>query len=445
METAEQSTKKRKRKKVEVQSDYIPPQNGYLCPFVGYFPSGYDPVKGGSEPPSLEVSAYQNTSKFRSKQLQIVATPKQASVDFVGTNHTGEGAAWQPCNYLMGVFDKEIKTLKLVPISGGRVFRMEARVRGVDYGVAEDVEDNAEGLTEEERRQRFQLLTATFGTHKSRLQAKRIEKSKLKEEALGDQAQIGKLYGEVATNSAILTKDEALAKANASVVRNIPPYDASATKREDVYCLENIILREEYDCQPDIHELIVAGTNSQASIAFQNRTEYPLYVRNRISKLRSESGEQRNRLACVFSYITHLLNFKGMPVFAIKRLVKAKATLEHDKDGKGTAHLTESSKIPGVTLAKFLKLFSDSKGDTPREKKDLLISYILVLTLIADNFETDTADIAKDLKMIMHDVVSRYKELGCQTKKSGASYRVTLPLPLTFPKLKVQSARKQRT
>lgn len=431
-----------------VETEFVEPQSGFGCPFVGYFPSGYDPLKNthlksssSCSSPSVEVSAYQNTTKYKTKQLQLVAKAKEASVDFVGTNYSGEGGMWQPCNYLMGVFDKESKTLKLIPISGGRVFRMDARVRGVDYG--DEEEGNVEELTAEERQEKYRLLTNTFGTHKSRLQATRQAKSKLKEEALGDQTQIGKFYEEAATNSTVLTNEEALARANASIIRNIPPYNASATKPENIYPLENIILAEEWGGQPDIDELIAAGKSPKTFREFQQRADYPHFVRNRIYKLRSETGDRLDRLAHVFSYITHLLNFKAMPVSAIKQLLKAKITLENDRYDKGSSHLMESSRIPGVTLAKFLKLFSDTKGNIPREKRDLLSSYILVLTLIADDFETEPLDIAKDLKITMNNLVSRYRELGCKSQKLKGSLKLTLPVPLAFPMLQQNRSRKK--
>lgn len=129
----------------------------------------------------------------------------------------------------------------------------------------------------------------------SKSQAKRRDKSRLKEEALGDQSGIGKLFEEVAKKTTVLTSAEALALANANIVRNIPPYDASATKPEKVYLLESIILKEEWDQQPNIGELIAAGTNARATAEFQ-RSDYPLFVRTRIHKLGSEVSVVNNFL-----------------------------------------------------------------------------------------------------------------------------------------------------
>ena len=123
-----------------------------------------------------------------------------------------------------------------------------------------------------------------------------------------------------------------------------------------------------------------------------------------------------------------------MPLHAIKRLLKARTTLEHDTDDKEMARLMESSKIPGAILAKNFKLFSDSKESTwSREKTNLLISYILVLTLIADGFETRPSDIAADLKMIVPDIKSHYQELGYKGHGTQNNLKISLPVPLKFP------------
>lgn len=119
--------RKKKRKYTDVKMDYVPPKDGHTAPFVGYFPTGFDPAKvtlagnDGEDSPSLsELVVFQNTQKFKQRQLQLVART-QGSVEFVGTNYTGEAAGWQPCSYALGVFNRDEGTLKLVPLAGERV------------------------------------------------------------------------------------------------------------------------------------------------------------------------------------------------------------------------------------------------------------------------------------------------------------------------------------
>ena len=80
-----------------------------------------------------------------------------------------------------------------------------------------------------------------------------------------------------------------------------------------------------------------------------------------------------------------------------------------------------------------MKLFTDLKESTrSREKTDLLISYVLVLTLMADGFETHLSDIAVDLKMIVPDVKYHYQELGYKSRGTQNNLKISLFVPLIF-------------
>jgi DNA-directed RNA polymerase I subunit RPA49 len=96
-------------------------------PFVGYFSSSYDPCKdysgNNSEGPdgigSPRVRAYR--SQKWPKRVQMVVSPSQSRVDFVGTNYSGEATIGQRYKYALGVFDKESQSLKIVPVACDRV------------------------------------------------------------------------------------------------------------------------------------------------------------------------------------------------------------------------------------------------------------------------------------------------------------------------------------
>lgn len=96
-----------------------------------------------------------------------------------------------------------------------------------------------------------------------------------------------------------------------------------------------------------------------------------------------------------------------------------------------------TSRIPGIILIKFMKMFADAqKNVLSREKSQLLISHILVLTLFVDGFESDPSDIAKDLKMTLARLKPYYVELGCGFERSCA----VLSLPLKFPTLRMPTS-----
>lgn len=130
--SSERHHKKKKKKTTteakqpaqDVKMDYVPSRDGHARPFVTYFPTGFDPVgeadHGDAAAALSSMKAYQGADKLKAKQTQLVAST-HGKVDFVGMNYAGEAAAWQPCSYALGVYDKEKCTLQLVPIAGEKV------------------------------------------------------------------------------------------------------------------------------------------------------------------------------------------------------------------------------------------------------------------------------------------------------------------------------------
>lgn len=51
----------------------------------------------------------------------MVVSPSPSSVDFVGTNYSGDATIGQRYKYALGVFDKESQSLKIVPVACDRV------------------------------------------------------------------------------------------------------------------------------------------------------------------------------------------------------------------------------------------------------------------------------------------------------------------------------------
>ena len=115
-------TKKRKKKKhINVKVEVIHNHPEKTPPLVGYFPSGFDPNQPQdhkSETPNT-VRVFRN--KARANRLQLVVSPNDSKVDFVGTSYSGEAASAQVCTYALGVLDKETQTLKIVPIASNKV------------------------------------------------------------------------------------------------------------------------------------------------------------------------------------------------------------------------------------------------------------------------------------------------------------------------------------
>eukprot|EP00250_Pteridium_aquilinum_P015668 c22690_g1_i1 orf=156-1583(+) len=465
------SRKKKKRKKTDVSLDFVPAKEGHACPFVGYFPSGFDPMlcrqgqeaQGPQEAGSLKVSAYQNTEKFKTRQHQLVVSPPDVNVEFVGTNYLGEGAMWQPGKYALGVFDKDSLTLQLLPLSGTKVLRMEPRVHGLGYDV-----DSLSGTTDGEMSkdlmlQKRNLLTSTFGTHKSRIMLNRYERGRVKEEALGDKEEIGRLFQKAGDNVSVLTSEEAFQQANAAIKRNIPPYDLTATTPDKAYIFEKIITPEEQSSLSDLELLKSAIGRDEKISELRKERAYPEFVLKRLYSMKNLQEELKIRGVVILSYITHLLAFYNLPRRVIQSIVDPMGS-HGDLQSSNAIDLRSYANIPNAVVAKSLKLFTTNQGTASEseartqtaEKRDLLISYILLLGLMIDNFRADPYDLAVEMKKSILELKNYYMELGCKfktvkeadrgvvdPKSAQRLYEAVLPMPLQFPTLKNKIRRKK--
>jgi DNA-directed RNA polymerase I subunit RPA49 len=144
-------------------------------------------------------------------------------------------------------------------------------------------------------------------------------------------------------------------------------------------------------------------------------------------------GEDKERLAWILSYITHLLT-----------LLERNSSISRWRKKENEAR--KGPAVPQAVYRKLLVMFvEEGSSSLSTEKHELLINYILVLTLFADDFKSDPADIGSDLKMTRQMLKPYYDQLGCKSKPSGAFQTsfMTLPAPLNFPK-EVTRKRKRR-
>ncbi|KAK9142158.1 hypothetical protein Syun_011558 [Stephania yunnanensis] len=386
--------------------EIVPENPEKVAPLVGYFPSGFDPQKSKDE---IVVRVFRN--KTKQNRMQLVVSPNGSKVDFVGSNHSGEAAAVQVCTYALGVLDKETHTLKIVPIASNKIFRLEPRVPGVDH-LDEDIQELKEdAAAAQEKANQINNLTLTYGTKGARNQVKKQATLKQKEEP-GAQENLKNKLEDISINK------EAIGSVEVSTSRNIPPHDTTATIPEKAYPLEKIIYEGEFRYVLDFLERVESENKIEASV-------YPSFVCNRAHKLLEIQNElQKKKLACVLSYIAQLVKFKD------------KQSIDH-------ADSARNFLIPEILYKKFVNLFTDSSSDIARdfgrhilsvEKTNLLVSYVLVLTLFADGFRTDPSDIARDLRMGTVSIREHYKNLGCKIEWQDKVLFMTLPVPLQFPR-----------
>ncbi|KAJ8534706.1 hypothetical protein K7X08_016434 [Anisodus acutangulus] len=394
----EAKSNKKNKENHTVTMETIAENPNNISPIVGYFPSGYDPLSNKSV-----TKLYRNVK--RNNRLQLVVSPNGSQVDFVGTNYSGEATSAQLCTYSLGVLDKETQTLKIVPIAANKIIRLEPRVRESEVPETEDPETVKQELTAEERYDKMKILTQMYSSKKSILQASKLDSLRQQEDT-GNQEEFDKNIAGAINKEAL---EVAVTTDNA---RNIPPHDLAATTPQLAYPLDRIIFSGEWNYLLDVFELMKAGADVTPDL-------YPSFVCNRSYKLEHIQDEnEKKRLAGIFSFITHLVKFKD----------------KHSMDGVSSS---KHHKTPVILFQKFSSMFAITNSKRlPDEKRDLLISYVLVLTLFADDFRSDLSDIAKDLRMSTVTLRPYYEYLGCKFVREKNVLLATLPVPLEFPTLR---------
>ncbi|GFZ04286.1 hypothetical protein Acr_16g0009100 [Actinidia rufa] len=414
METTEAKKKKKKKKKesIDVKIETISEHANKISPLVGYFPSSFDPLRhhevaAEEEPPQTEVRVFWHEKRI--SRLQLVVSPNGSQV-----------APTIPS-----------QTLKIVPIASNKIFRLEPRVGGPDISNKEPSKEEPtveeEPAAEKRKADKIRDLTFMYSTKKTINQLALTEFIG-KVHQMVDSFVIYVLrsashYNEkkIPKHRRIWTKKiegvqinkEAFESASSHSARNIPPHDSSAITPQTAYPLDKIIFSGEWDYLSDIIELLQFGAELASN-------DYPSFVCNRLHRLEHIEDEvEQKTLACVFSYINHLIKFK-------------------DRNSFGGSSSVTFHKMPSILSQKFSTMFADSDAKwLADDKTDLLISYVLVLTLIADSFRSDPSDIARDLKMTAITIRPHYEHLGCKLVRDGRVLLATLPVPLQFPRLRV--------
>ncbi|KAJ6809540.1 DNA-directed RNA polymerase I subunit rpa49 [Iris pallida] len=395
---------RRKKKKLSVSTLPVPSASGRIAPMVGYFPSGYNPAAADAGAEDPEVRVFRDR-RHPSSRVELVVKPEaESKVEFVGTSYTGANAQHNPCNYALGILDKDAGTLKIVPIAANKIFRLEPRVM---KRPSADVEE--EGVVEGKKKEDLNLL---YGTKKQRNMDKRYS-------SLQQLSGVGTEQEHLEYTNKI--NDEALEDNNEAATPNIPPHDLSADAPEKVYLLDEMILKSERNHLFDILEILQSGFGEKTK--FWEENYYPSFVVHRLHMLReTKDQEEKEKFACILSYITHLVNFWKLTGVGTAGRFKSSRPLSNI-----LGEALNKYKIPRVVFQRFMKLFVDAELDViPTEKKELLIGYILVLTLFADKFRSDASDITKDLGLT--NVNLYFLQLGCKTEKGF--WTLTAPLKL---------------
>ncbi|AQK48980.1 uncharacterized LOC100284469 [Zea mays] len=390
------------------------------APVVGYFPSGYDPLTtaaGAESAPGTQLFRHEKHPTW----VDLVVRSPGGGHDFVGRSYAGEAAVPQVCDYALGVLDKASGTLRIVPIAGKKILRLEPHLEVQHPAHSQHSEVASEAASAAGNDElKVQDLTMMYGAKTDR--DKDNKWRSLKEQRNDPSAYEDIDLGISETNVNANDRQEPV------LVRNIPPYDPTADTSENAYLLDEIIPKSMREHLLEIVRHFESGEISSKG--------YGSFVSKRVHKLKELQGEDKKRFAWILSYIQHLLS-----------LLARNGSMSNRKwKGRNENQISHGPATPQAVYRRLLFMFTEPGSSVmPTEKKELLTNYILVLTLFADDFRSNPSDICEDLKMTRQNLKPYYDQLGCKSVTEGAfkSTFMTLPAPLKFPKEVTRKRRRQ--
>ncbi|RLN86132.1 hypothetical protein BBJ28_00005160 [Nothophytophthora sp. Chile5] len=391
------------------------------------------PVVGTSRQ-DLAFEVFENPAK---KQRIVVASSEK--VAYQGANFGYLSASHDCSSYVVGVYDKTTKEVRLSNVS--QIYVMQQTVKGSTDNVDEN---RGEGKSFMEQRRD---LVEVFGSKKSKRMQKNREENVVDLEHISGAASVTETLKKKITSAKRKMEEERARDASYSseaaalaVTRNtiLPPCDVDAPTPEHVYNLRKFMDAMVMDSLTiQAEEMIEALHTTSAADYAANWNMAALPTRLLLS-LPTPYDVSKVGLVLYISYMLEIFNAR----FPLR---------------KSAAMFSEEKEIPLVIVRHMLALFTDStQSDNgyltylmPKPKKDKLVLYLLVVALTVNGFSLDLTEVASDLKRSAATLTTYCRQLGCLVEKAkadtavygGASslsskkqvHRVVLAVPLHFP------------
>lgn len=342
---------------------------------------------------------------------------------------------------MIGEYDKATGQLKVSPILGNKIIRMEARVRGIDYAARVDAvhHGNLDTIDVTERAAKTRQLVEAFGSQRRLKQMRADQAARVNAEHVSNGDTVMGMLATAALASPTGTREHVMATALSQ--RNIPPNDPSGTSAEEAYKFHDIVpasVRDSLDVEAFSNAL--ESTSARWELA-ESGTFGAQYVASRLSAVaKMNGGESVER--------GHRLKMLALLGYMLKLYTKFRSL----KTNGSFKELEAKTNIPESIMEGLLDLFY-TPGDAPgkwvlsKEKSNLMLGWILVLAVRAEANAVLGADafndLANELKMRPGELVGRFRELGCvdvgcrlacEDGTSTRSYRISLMPPSTEPK-----------
>jgi len=277
------------------------------------------------------------------------------------------------------------------------------------------------------------VLGEAFGTKKAKAAIRAQERNKVDVSVMEAVADV--IQDRIEEGTENLPTQEKL-KDVVNAARLIPAYDADAQKPEDVYPLHNIIPEQEWAALDNLLHKLKNEPDDRARVRLLPNARSD-WLRQHLM-LAYSTPKTKSKLIKMLIYASVMFTFRGVIGGSVP-----------DR----TVILERLTSVPEAVVDGLLSRFTETprgsaKAQMTTENETRLLTHLFSLCLKVDDYATDTALIAADLKMSTTRVNALFRSLGCTIGKlsqqdlkrlglpdsAATEKRAVLKTPLTFPK-----------
>lgn len=350
---------------------------------------------------------------------------KDSSV-FVETRHIiASGAPSQQdktVKYLLGVVDPENRSMQIFPTT---VFHMASKVKGEQkYVVSAPVRD-ASVTAGQAAMAAKKALIGTFGAAKKQQQLMAEERNKV------DDAYVQVMAGQLQDHMNTAADMQDVETPSEEDLRPIPPYDRETTDVAAVYPFDSLITPTEVAAM-QWHIKPLMDCSADVIDAWRSKNTYPeaiLEVLEELYQLQIVGDDRRTRVLAL-QYIAWLCVFR--------RVGGGRRGIPVSKAAEKLPDLPEE--VRSRMLATFTEIIvtdDEAYHVMSERKRDLLVSYVLVLALCAYGYgPVAVLPWAQLLRITPSKMVVHFRALGCQLGGPSGAKTAMLTAPLTFPRVR---------
>lgn len=336
-----------------------------------------------------EKKGYIDIKYLRSKTSQ--SNKRMLVADTGNLKYTGPVIQKQSSymKYYIGVVDKQTKTIEQIE----QCLHCTLKPK-----ITSNENQEESKLSDKNYRQKTDILVESFGSSKQ----KRLVSARKRNEEVNSTVsdKVSNIVNTIIDKSppAFLTEKK---KTPEPIKEEFiaPPLNNYALQVKDMYKLADIITNQIYEAVRPHAQEIIDGDNVKVKKILEE-SKFSEYVSHHLRCLPSSASEREKR-ATYLCYLDYMMKFYMIHPRSIDK-----------KDGCPHVPLDIQYFLHG----QFTQRADNGKRFVPKKYKDKLLCYILVLSLILENYEMTCNLLVKDLKIGVGKLTKILRSIGCSVK-----------------------------